>query len=94
MKKLFEGRLFWLIVGLIVGAIITIASLTLTESEIAPVDMRDYKDSPNGVLIATATKLSTDRFLQDAPTQFPVSDRFTIEMEHNDPGMLITDYSS
>jgi len=90
MNKLYQSKVFCVIVGIIVGIVITSTIMNFSVKKMAPADFRQHDDL-DGVLIASNDHSSTNRFLYQPSEQFPVDDRFGIQMEHQDPGMLIYD---
>lgn len=95
MDKLYQSKVFWVIVGIITGIVATYTIMNFSTREMAPGDFRQ-NDDLDGVLIASASEFlnisSHDRFLYEPKEQFPVNERFGIQMDHQDPGMLITDF--
>lgn len=93
MKKTTKPTIFWLILGILVGVAICYTVMSFSTREMAPADFRHQDD---GVLIASASNVlhvtSFDGFLYEPTEKFPVSKRFSIQMKHNDPGMLMTDF--
>lgn len=95
MKNGTKSSVFWVLVGVIVGVVVSLVIMNYSTTKMAPADFRQHNDL-DGVLIASAYNVlnvsSTERFFYEPSETFPVSERFTIEMEHKDPGMLINDF--
>ena len=85
MKKLFKSQLFWVFSGIVIGVMLSFVYQEVFSREMAPVDTR-YHDQ-EGILIASSES-SNDRFLYKPSQDFPIAERFSLQMEHQDEGII------